>query len=93
MATWRHGNCDFCHVSVKCQQCKHVSSRNPPTPYQQLHPTVPRPTDHQPQANQEATRWRELSRKAEDSLSAKQDEALHYRTQFEAMRLQAGHHV
>ena len=66
---------------------------HPPTPYQQLHPTLPRPTDHQPQANQEATRWRELSRKAEDSLSAKQDEALHYRTQFEAMRLQAGHRV
>lgn len=39
-------------------------------------------------ANHEATRWRELTRKADDSLSAKQDEALHYRTQFEAMRLQ-----
>ena len=42
------------------------------------------------QANHEATRWRELTRKADDSLSAKQDEALHYRTQFEAMRLQVG---
>ena len=47
-------------------------------------------TEHQPQANHEATRWRELTRKADDSLSAKQDEALHYRTQFEAMRLQVG---
>ena len=51
---------------------------------------MPPATEHQPQANHEATRWRELTRKADDSLSAKQDEALHYRTQFEAMRLQAG---
>lgn len=51
---------------------------------------MPPTTEHQPQANHEATRWRELTRKADDSLSAKQDEALHYRTQFEAMRLQAG---
>ena len=68
-------------------------------------PTLPKPcpgtTQHRPQlapmpptiehqANHEATRWRELTRKADDSLSAKQDEALHYRTQFEAMRLQVG---
>ena len=39
-------------------------------------------------ANHEATRWRELARKAEDTLNAKSDEALHYRTQFEASRLQ-----
>ena len=51
---------------------------------------MPPTIEHQPQANHEATRWRELTRKADDSLSAKQDEALHYRTQFEAMRLQVG---
>ena len=39
-------------------------------------------------ASQEATRWRELSKKVEDSLASKQEEALHFRTQFEAMRLQ-----
>ena len=39
-------------------------------------------------ASQEATRWRELSKAAEDSLASKQEEALHFRTQFEAMRLQ-----
>lgn len=40
-------------------------------------------------ASHEATRWRELARKAEEQLSAKQDEALRYRTQYEAARLQA----
>ena len=73
-----------------------LSSKAPPYPNPAPIPpnTGPNPMpltiEHQPQANHEATRWRELTRKADDSLSAKQDEALHYRTQFEAMRLQVG---
>ena len=39
-------------------------------------------------ASHEATRWRELARKAEDTLNAKSEEALRYRTQYEASRLQ-----